>query len=93
MLDKIDYKLFRITVKGSLSECLAEVNKRGLSVLALKIHEYPFNSCSIDLESCDEYLRAWLHEDLGCTNFTVGSLLLYTSHREDTIPLTELNIV
>jgi hypothetical protein len=84
-----DYKLFRINVKGSESECLTEVSRRGLSALAVHVYLHS-NSCAIDVESCDEYLGSWFREDNECVRgigFPSGTLLLYTSHSEDTIPL------
>jgi hypothetical protein len=89
----MDYKLFRLNIKGSLSACLAEVCERGLTPLGW--HEYEGKrDCSIDVESCAEYLGAWFREDdrNSCPNgYPDGSLLLYTSHESYTKPLSKLS--
>lgn len=90
----MDYKLFRLIIKGTLSQCLIEIEKRGLTPLGW--HEYTDcgRDCSIDVESCSEYLGAWFREDGECVEgigFPSGTLLLYTSHEAYSSPLKKLS--
>ena len=88
----MNYTMFRLNVKGSKSQCLAAIERRGLT--AIGMHEIDRGrSCAIDLESCHEYLGYWFNEPGECLDgfgFPVGTLLHFTLHQDYTKPLNKL---
>ena len=85
----MDYHLFRLTIKGSMAECLVEIDRRGLSSIAcIKFDKDRY--CSIDVESSYAYLWAWYIEPAKCLDgigFPSGNLLQFTPHNKYTKPL------
>ena len=86
------YTTFRIIVKGSMADCLAAIEYRGLTAIGcVQIDRQ--RSCAIDVESCHEYLTSWFDEPTECVQFVgfpVGTLLSISQHRNYTKPLAQL---
>ena len=84
--------MFRLNVKGSFAECLAEIDRRGLTAIGCIEFERR-NSCAIDVESCQDYLNNWFNEPSECLDgigFAPGTLLNATQHQNYTKPLAQL---
>lgn len=85
-------KLFRLNIKGSLSQCLVELEKRYL--IPLGWHEYDcIKGCAIDVKATNEQLANWFNENdpERLYGYRIGSLLLYTSHEAYSTPPTKLS--
>jgi len=84
--------MFRLYIKGSIPECLAEIKCRGLIAIGcVNIDRYL--CCAIDVESCNEYLMTWYDEadeHMVDVKFPSGTLLTILKHRSYTKPLAEL---
>ena len=83
--------MFRLNVKGSVSECLAAVKYHGLTAIgcaAIDRHR----SCAI-VEACHIELTSWFDEPtefVEFIGFPVGTLLSLSQHKSYTKPLDKL---
>ena len=84
--------MYRIIVKGSMSECLEAIKYRGLTAIGCVTIDRG-RSCAIDVKSCHGDLTEWFNEPGECVQFIgfpVGTLLSLSQHRSYTKPLVEL---
>ena len=84
--------MFRLIVKGSIPECLAAIDRRGLTAIGCITIDRG-RSCAIDVESCHEYLTTWFNEPCKCSvgqGFPSGTLLTISQHQNYTKPLDKL---
>ena len=88
----MNYTMFRLNVKGSMAECLAAIDRRGLTAIGCITIDRG-RSCAIDVESCHDFLTTWFNEPSECLvgrGFPSGTLLTISQHQNYTKPLDKL---
>jgi hypothetical protein len=71
-------KLYRLIIKGNLTQCLTELSNRKIHVINVTRGSENHSDCSITVESSGDNLIAWFHDESECVQFVgfpAGTLL------------------